>query len=144
MSGRAVSGLWTRILEAHVKSNSPYSTRRDSCGCGRMPRSPSWDPGSSARSCKPYRGVYADELSAGQLLTLRNRDPSQHASLKAEIEAQSSAYYASARLWDDGIIKPTDTRDVVGLGLALAARERGTARSTTWDGSGVGFGIYRM
>ncbi|KAI0261351.1 carboxyl transferase [Gloeopeniophorella convolvens] len=84
-----------------------------------------------------------------QVMQTVSRDPAQHASLKAEIEAQSAAMYASARLWDDGIIKPTDTRDVVGLGLALAARERGTGASagagaTTWDGTGRGFGVYRM
>jgi 3-methylcrotonyl-CoA carboxylase beta subunit len=79
-------------------------------------------------------------------------DPSQHASLKAEIEAQSSSLYATARLWDDGIIKPTETRDVVGLGLALAARYRGTSRPShssglsgvSWDGAGRGFGVFRM
>jgi 3-methylcrotonyl-CoA carboxylase beta subunit len=80
------------------------------------------------------------------------RDPSQHASLKAEIEAQSSSLYATARLWDDGIIKPTETRDVVGLGLALAAHHRGTSRPSqssgssgvSWDGAGRGFGVFRM
>ena len=77
------------------------------------------------------------------------RDPTKHSTLKDEIEEQSTALYASARLWDDGIIKPTDTRDTVGLALALAARERGTTggsgRSpTTWDGDGKGFGVFRM
>lgn len=33
---------------------------------------------------------------------------------------QSHAYYASARLWDDGIIDPADTRHVLGLSLAAA------------------------
>ena len=84
-----------------------------------------------------------------------SRDPSQHASLKAEIEAQSSSLYATARLWDDGIIKPTETRDVVGLGLALAARQRGSSSASrksfssdlsglSWDGERKGFGVYRM
>lgn len=71
------------------------------------------------------------------------RDPTQHHTLKEEIEAQSTALYSTARLWDDGIIKPTDTRDVVGLGLALAARKRREA-NTTWDGNENGFGIFRM
>lgn len=77
---------------------------------------------------------------------LFSRDPSQHASLQAEIEAQSASLYATARLWDDGIIKPTDTRDVVGLGLALAARQSTPSRpsGTTWDGEGRGFGVFRM
>ena len=35
---------------------------------------------------------------------------------------QSSAYYASARLWDDGIIAPGDTRRVLSLGFAAAAQ----------------------
>ena len=77
------------------------------------------------------------------------RDPTKHNTLKEEIEEQSTALYASARLWDDGIIKPVDTRDTVGLALALAARERGgTSLSrkslTTWDGDGKGFGVFRM
>ena len=36
---------------------------------------------------------------------------------------QSSPYYATSRLWDDGIIEPEQTRDVIGLCLALAAEE---------------------
>ncbi|KAH7930653.1 carboxyl transferase [Leucogyrophana mollusca] len=85
-----------------------------------------------------------------QVMTTVSKDPGQHSSLKDAIEAQSTALYSTARLWDDGIIKPTDTRDVVGLGLALAARERpgarghGNAGSTTWDGSNRGFGVFRM
>lgn len=85
-----------------------------------------------------------------QVMATVSKDPSQHSSLKADIEAQSMALYSTARLWDDGIIKPADTRDVVGLGLALAARERSTSRgrgsvgSTTWDGDGKGFGVFRM
>lgn len=84
-----------------------------------------------------------------QVMTTVSKDPSKHASLKAEIEEQSTALYASARLWDDGIIKPTDTRDTVGLALALAARERGTSAAgsrglATWDGDAKGFGVFRM
>ena len=82
------------------------------------------------------------------MLTNDTRDPSQHAQLKARIEEQSTALYSSARLWDDGIIRPTDTRDVVGLALALSARKKafqeGGSVSTTWDGSGRGFGVFRM
>ena len=36
---------------------------------------------------------------------------------------QSDPYYATSRLWDDGLIDPVDTRDVLGLCLALAARQ---------------------
>lgn len=37
-----------------------------------------------------------------------------------QFEHESSAYYSSARLWDDGVIDPIDTRRVVGLSLAAA------------------------
>ena len=33
---------------------------------------------------------------------------------------QGNPYYASARLWDDGVIDPADTRNVLGLGLSAA------------------------
>ena len=36
------------------------------------------------------------------------------------IEDQSSALYATARLWDDGIIEPAQTRRVLGLGLSAS------------------------
>ena len=40
---------------------------------------------------------------------------------RAQFTEQSDPYYATARLWDDGIIEPGQTRDVLGLCLALAA-----------------------
>ncbi|HEY7060267.1 MAG TPA: carboxyl transferase domain-containing protein [Chloroflexota bacterium] len=45
------------------------------------------------------------------------RDP-----ILAKYERESSPYYSTARLWDDGIIDPADTRLVLGLGLAAATR----------------------
>ncbi|WP_064608825.1 carboxyl transferase domain-containing protein [Photobacterium sp. J15] len=50
-------------------------------------------------------------------------------------ETQGSPYYASARLWDDGIIDPRQTRDVVGLALTAALR------APIPDSQ---FGIFRM
>jgi 3-methylcrotonyl-CoA carboxylase beta subunit len=35
-------------------------------------------------------------------------------------EAESSAYYSTARLWDDGIIDPADTRRVLALGISAS------------------------
>ncbi|MDG2112265.1 MAG: carboxyl transferase domain-containing protein [Actinomycetota bacterium] len=62
------------------------------------------------------------------------------AAMRAEVahqyETQSDPYYATSRLWDDGLIDPVDTRDALGLCLALAARQDEPAR-----GSGL---VYRM
>jgi 3-methylcrotonyl-CoA carboxylase beta subunit len=41
--------------------------------------------------------------------------------IRARYERQSLPYYASARLWDDGVIDPVSTREVLGLGLAAAS-----------------------
>jgi 3-methylcrotonyl-CoA carboxylase beta subunit len=43
------------------------------------------------------------------------------APLLEQYARQSSALYATARLWDDGIIAPRDTRRMLAQGLALAA-----------------------
>ena len=42
------------------------------------------------------------------------------APIRAQYETQGNPYYASARLWDDGIIDPADTRRVLGLGLSAS------------------------
>mmetsp|Transcript_10981 Transcript_10981/g.16395 ORF Transcript_10981/g.16395 Transcript_10981/m.16395 type:complete len:658 (+) Transcript_10981:135-2108(+) len=52
-------------------------------------------------------------------------------------ERESSAYYSSARLWDDGIIDPADTRVVLGCSLAVASRVGCTPNETK-------FGVFRM
>ncbi|MEZ7003478.1 carboxyl transferase domain-containing protein [Streptomyces sp. AD55] len=57
------------------------------------------------------------------------------APVRAQYERQGNAYYATARLWDDGIIDPLDTRRVLGLALtACAGAPLGEPR----------FGIFRM
>jgi acetyl-CoA carboxylase carboxyltransferase component len=53
-----------------------------------------------------------------------DEEASLTAPILATYEEESSARYASARLWDDGIIDPVDTRDVLGLALAVALRPR--------------------
>jgi 3-methylcrotonyl-CoA carboxylase beta subunit len=40
--------------------------------------------------------------------------------IRAQYETQGNPYFATARLWDDGIIDPVDTRMVLGLGLSAA------------------------
>lgn len=72
--------------------------------------------------------------------------------LRNAIEGQSTALYSTARLWDDGIIEPSETRDVLGLGLELAAEERvmrekrgnGTRGEIGADGDGGDWGVFRM
>jgi 3-methylcrotonyl-CoA carboxylase beta subunit len=43
------------------------------------------------------------------------------APIRAQYETQGHPFYASARLWDDGVIDPAQTRNVLGLGLAAAS-----------------------
>ena len=42
--------------------------------------------------------------------------------LREQYETQGSPYYSTARLWDDGIIDPADTRRVLGMALDVCAR----------------------
>jgi 3-methylcrotonyl-CoA carboxylase beta subunit len=57
------------------------------------------------------------------------------APIREQFERQGHPYYASARLWDDGVIDPLDTRRA--LGLALALNSEHTSAATR-------FGIFRM
>lgn len=57
------------------------------------------------------------------------------AQLREQYEAQGNPYYASARLWDDGVIAPEDTRRI--LGLSLSAALNAPISSTQ-------FGVFRM
>jgi 3-methylcrotonyl-CoA carboxylase beta subunit len=45
------------------------------------------------------------------------------APIRAQYESQGNPYYATARLWDDGVIDPVDTRRCLALGLALSLRQ---------------------
>ncbi|HMK84657.1 MAG TPA: carboxyl transferase domain-containing protein [Steroidobacteraceae bacterium] len=57
------------------------------------------------------------------------------APIREQFEHQGHPYYASARLWDDGVLDPKDTRRALGLALALTRTQRGAATQ---------FGIFRM
>jgi acetyl-CoA carboxylase carboxyltransferase component len=48
-----------------------------------------------------------------------------------QIESESDPFFATARLWDDGIIDPRDTRDVIGICLS-AAHTRQVSGTTSW------------
>ena len=61
--------------------------------------------------------------------------PETGAALREQYERQGQPYYATARLWDDGVIDPRDTRDVLGLGLSAAANA---------PLADVRYGVFRM
>lgn len=52
-----------------------------------------------------------------------------------QFENEGSPYYSTARLWDDGIIDPMDTRRVLGLSLSAALNNPGKETK---------FGVFRM
>ncbi len=92
--------------------------------------------------------VMGGEQAAGVLATVKrdgmeargeNWSAEDEDAFKAPIremyEEQGHPYYASARLWDDGVIDPADTRRV--LGLALSASMNAPAEETR-------FGVFRM
>lgn len=96
--------------------------------------------------------VMGGEQAASVLATLR-RDAleakgqswseEEEAAFKAPIletyETQGHPYYASARLWDDGVIDPLDTRRTLGLALAIAWQAEPLKNQPAMD-----YGIFRM
>jgi 3-methylcrotonyl-CoA carboxylase beta subunit len=54
---------------------------------------------------------------------------------RQQFETQGSPYYATARIWDDGVIDPKDTRLMLGLGLEAASNK---------PIEPVKFGLFRM
>jgi acetyl-CoA carboxylase carboxyltransferase component len=76
--------------------------------------------------------VMGGEQAATVLTMVGDADPDE---IEATYEAEGSPYYSTARLWDDGIIDPLDTRRVLALGLAAAANA--PVPETT-------FGVFRM
>jgi 3-methylcrotonyl-CoA carboxylase beta subunit len=85
--------------------------------------------------------VMGGEQAASVLATVRGDfdSPEAEEAFKAPIreqyETQGHPYYSTARLWDDGIIEPSQTRDV--LGLALAAVSEAPLDDVAW-------GVFRM
>ena len=76
--------------------------------------------------------VMGGEQAATVLTMVGDADPDD---IRATYEAEGNPYYSTARLWDDGIIDPLDTRRVLALGLAAAANA--PVPETT-------FGVFRM
>ncbi len=67
-------------------------------------------------------------------------DPTEESSFRANIEkrydSEGQPYFSSARLWDDGIIDPKDTRDVIGMSLSVALNSPIEMNSK--------YGVFRM
>ena len=76
--------------------------------------------------------VMGGEQAADVLSTVGNADPDE---IRNKYENESNPYYSSARLWDDGVIDPRDTRDV--LGLCISA-------SLYADMPDQDYGVFRM
>ncbi|AEA28259.1 Methylcrotonoyl-CoA carboxylase [Pseudonocardia dioxanivorans CB1190] len=76
--------------------------------------------------------VMGGEQAATVLGTVGTADPD---AIRAQYETQGHPYYSSARLWDDGVIDPADTRRVLGLSLSIAAN------APLGDPA---FGVFRM
>jgi len=50
-------------------------------------------------------------------------------------DQEGSAYFSTARLWDDGIIDPVDTRKIVAMGISMSLNNKFPERK---------FGVFRM
>jgi acetyl-CoA carboxylase carboxyltransferase component len=61
--------------------------------------------------------VMGGEQAATVLTMVGDADPEE---IRAKYEAEGNPYYSTARLWDDGVIDPLDTRRVLALGLSAA------------------------
>jgi 3-methylcrotonyl-CoA carboxylase beta subunit len=54
-------------------------------------------------------------------------------------EKESNCYYASARLWDDGVIEPAKTREILGMSFAITQMNQETDEEEKTK-----FGVFRM
>ncbi len=66
-------------------------------------------------------GVMGGQQAQDVLNSIKGENKSD---LIGRFEEESSAYYSTSRLWDDGIIDPADTRMVVGLALSIASNRK--------------------
>ena len=79
--------------------------------------------------------VKRDGMTAAGRAWSAEEEEAFRAPIRAQYETQGHPYYATARLWDDGIIDPAQTRRV--LGLALSASLNAPVETTA-------FGVFRM
>ena len=84
-----------------------------------------------------WPGARISVMGGDQAATVMSEvgQPETGAALREQYERQGHPYYATARLWDDGVIDPRDTRDALGLGLSAAANA---------PLADVRYGVFRM
>ena len=79
--------------------------------------------------------VRRDGLEAGGDAWSDDDEEAFKTPIRDQYERQGSPYYSTARLWDDGVIDPRDTRRLLGMGLQIAAGTEIQAPS---------YGVFRM
>jgi len=68
-------------------------------------------------------GVMGGPQAQQVLISIKGNDPESSPNLIRQFEEESSAYYSTSRLWDDGVIDPADTRTIVGLAISIASNK---------------------
>jgi len=87
--------------------------------------------------------VKRDQLEARGEKWSTEDEEAFRAPVREQYETQGSAYYATARLWDDGVIDPLETRTVLGLALTACASAPLPDR-TVKEPAAPGYGVFRM
>ncbi|MGW2331311.1 carboxyl transferase domain-containing protein [Streptomyces sp. NPDC001700] len=87
--------------------------------------------------------VKRDQLEARGEKWSEEDEEAFRAPVREQYETQGSAYYATARLWDDGVIDPLETRTVLGLALTACAGAPLPDR-TAKEPAAPGYGVFRM
>ena len=123
---------WRFLWCGQLRHGGAGHTPRVSCGLGRTPASPSW-AANKPLAYLPLSNAMVSSVKGG------NWSAEEEAAFKQPtldmFEEQAHPLYASARLWDDGIIDPRKTRNV--LALSLSAALNAPIEETK-------FGIFRM
>ena len=86
--------------------------------------------------------VRRDQIEAGGGSWSTEEQTEFEAPIREQYEHQGSPYYSTARLWDDGIIEPDQTRDVLGLALDVVGRVMPEPVRAPFDAPG--YGVFRM
>ena len=105
-----------------------------------FPDAPAYKRAYSLSSCALDRGFYEvtvkrDGIEGKGGTWSAEQEEAFKQPIREQYEHQGHPYYASARLWDDGVIDPAQTRDVLGLGLSA------TMNAPIED---TRFGVFRM